>query len=130
VRLFTRGWDILHSRVLPVPSPERSLVTTITDGARQIDVASLALPPARNAWGKPAKNRQAVVFADWAEQRTLPTIFGIDGNTPEIDHPEHAASKFFQANEPWFLGPPPSDHEEDPQDDRAVHDLRTHSGRG
>jgi hypothetical protein len=61
--------------------PERTLVADATVGGHRVLAASLHCPNGSN-WG----NDKAVWFhevANWLCEQTLPTIFGIDANTPK-----------------------------------------------
>jgi exonuclease III len=61
--------------------PERTLVADATVGGHRVVVASLHCPNGSN-WG----NDKAVWFhevANWLREQTVPTVFGIDANTPK-----------------------------------------------
>jgi endonuclease/exonuclease/phosphatase family metal-dependent hydrolase len=98
-------WSLSGARVLDVPSPERALHAVAAAGTQSIVVASMALPPASSrAWGPAAKVAQAEAIATWLAETGVPTIVGIDANTPKVDHPELARSVWWNAGEERLLG--------------------------
>lgn len=94
-----------------VPSPERTLVGTASNGDVTLCVASLGAPPGAS-WGRGGKCRQMERIAAWLRDRELPTVVGIDANTPKTDRPELADTEWWHDREAVLLGV-----------DRA-HDLR------
>ncbi|MDX1620324.1 MAG: hypothetical protein R3320_05000 [Nitriliruptorales bacterium] len=100
-----------HGSLRDVPSPERTLVGVMRRHSVQISVASLALPPGVS-WGRAGKCRQAERIAAWLRDRALPTLVGIDANTPKWDRPELEDTEWWHDREAVLLGV-----------DRA-HDLR------
>lgn len=94
-----------------VPSAERTLVGTATLGDRAIGIASLAVPPGVG-WGRAGKCRQAERIAAWLRDREMPTIVGIDANTPRFERPRLEDTVWWHDREAVLLGA-----------DRA-HDLR------
>jgi endonuclease/exonuclease/phosphatase family metal-dependent hydrolase len=106
------GWRVTDSGTIPdVPSPERTISAVVDRGTAQIAVASLALPPGV-AWGDAGKGRQADRIATWLAARDLPTVVGIDANTPRWDRPELEDCVWWNEQEPLLLG------------DGRRHDLR------
>jgi endonuclease/exonuclease/phosphatase family metal-dependent hydrolase len=98
------GWGLTDSGPVPdVPSPERTITSVIARGAARIVVASLALPPGV-AWGDAGKGRQADRIASWLAARELPTIVGIDANTPRWDRPQLEDCVWWNPQEPLLLG--------------------------
>lgn len=93
---------IISARPLEVPCPERTLAATVDIDGFRITAASLALPPGVT-WG-PAKPRQALLLARWLAERAGPVIFGIDANTPRIEHPDLAQNIWWHDDEARLLG--------------------------
>ena len=83
--LVRRPFELRDAAVLrDVPSPERTLVGTVTVEEVAITVASLAVPPGVS-WGDAGKGRQAARYAAWLRDRTRPTVVGMDANSPKWD---------------------------------------------
>ena len=76
-----------------VPFPERTIVCDFGDWI----ACSFHAPPGVS-WGI-LKPRQAVVIANWLKQVKKPIWFGIDANTPDIDHPN-----FDKTRTHWHTG--------------------------
>lgn len=91
-------YRLADPRVLNVPSPERTLATTVDGPTGRFTAASLALPPGVS-WGQ-AKPRQALLIADWLQSIRGPVIFGIDANTPRGEVHRRNAEPFWEAE--WF----------------------------
>lgn len=76
-----------------VPFPERTIVCDFGDWI----ACSFHAPPGVS-WGI-SKPRQAVAIANWLRDINKPIWFGIDANTPEIDHPN-----FDKTRTHWHTG--------------------------
>jgi hypothetical protein len=106
------GWRLTDTGPVPdVPSPERTATATIERDGLRCEAASLALPPGVG-WGDAGKGRQADRLACWLGDRHLPTVVGIDANTPREDRPRLSECVWWNEDEPLLLGA------------ERVHDLR------
>ena len=89
-----KGPPPIHSFVFEdVPFPERTMVCDFGDWM----ACSFHAPPGVS-WGI-LKPRQAVAIANWLQKVKKPIWFGIDANTPEIDHPN-----FDETRTHWHTG--------------------------
>jgi len=89
-----KGPPPIHSFVFEdVPFPERTMVCDFGDWM----ACSFHAPPGVS-WGI-LKPRQAVAIANWLQKVKKPIWFGIDANTPEIDHPN-----FDETHTHWHTG--------------------------
>jgi endonuclease/exonuclease/phosphatase family metal-dependent hydrolase len=94
---------LVEPAVLDLPSPKRTLVARVTGGQRDVMVASLALPPGVE-WGGERKVEQAQAIAGWLRRRELPTVIGIDANTPKWDRLELSDTEWWYPGEAVLLG--------------------------
>jgi exonuclease III len=85
-----------------MPIAERALVGSLSFGIAVIDVCAFHAPPGVN-WGK-AKSEAYVALSKWMENRSGPAILGMDGNSPKVDHPDHARTEFWRESEDKVLG--------------------------
>lgn len=84
------------------PLPERNLVVDIKYGEKEFTACSL-----HSLTGVSYKRAKIVNFltlADWLEHRNKPLVFGIDANTPEVDHPDLRKSEWWWKEEPILFG--------------------------
>ncbi len=102
--LVRRPFALHDAAVLrDVPSPERTLVGTVTVEEVAITVASLAVPPGVS-WGDAGKGRQAARYAAWLRDRTRPTVVGMDANSPKWDRWDLADTEFWNDREATLHG--------------------------
>jgi hypothetical protein len=84
-----------------MPVAERALVGRVMVGEHAIDVCGFHAPPGVN-WGN-VKGEAYAALATWLVSRSGPTVLGIDGNSPKVDHPDHSQSEFWRPNEDLVL---------------------------
>jgi hypothetical protein len=85
-----------------MPIAERALVGQVQTGQHLLDVCSFHAPPGVN-WGD-VKSTAYSALAEWLVDRSGPTALGMDGNSPKVDHPDHAKSIFWRDHEDSVLG--------------------------
>lgn len=96
-----------------VPFPERTMVCDFGDWI----ACSFHAPPGVS-WGI-LKPRQAVAIANWLKEIKKPVWFGMDANTPDIDHPN-----FDKTRSHWHTGRPRLEGE--PGDDVLIASTKIH----
>lgn len=90
------------SLIAGTPLPERNLVVDVKAGDKEFIACSL-----HSLTGVSYKRAKVVNFltiADWLDRRRKPMVFGIDANTPDIDHPNLAQSKWWWKEESILFG--------------------------
>lgn len=100
------------STLSDVPSRERTLTAEVVlPTGRELVVASLASPPGVS-WGTAGKGRQVTRVAAWLQERSKPTIVGMDANAPKFERLDPAETEWWNADEPLLFG------------EERTHDLR------
>lgn len=71
-------------------APERSLIATLGDGHLLLTVGSFhqVAGADRKKWGPAKKAQTFAAIAAWAADQAGATLFGIDANSPKVDHPD------------------------------------------
>jgi endonuclease/exonuclease/phosphatase family metal-dependent hydrolase len=98
------------SRLPKIAFPERSLVALLRVERRLLTTCSFHVPPGAN-WGE-TKPQTMRAIAQWLADQSPPLIFGIDANSPKIDHPQISRNEWWWEGESSLLG------------DRPLHQLR------
>lgn len=84
-----------------MPVAERALVGRVIVAGQAVDVCGFHAPPGVN-WGN-VKSEAYAALESWLVNRSGPTILGMDGNSPRVDHPDHSKSEFWRPNEDTVL---------------------------
>lgn len=108
------------------PLPERSLAVRLALGPRELWACSFhALTGSGFGHAKPVMFR---ALTRWLEARWLPCVFGIDRNTPKVDHPELSKCEWWwpgEEQEPLMFGEAaPHECEDALRKHLAAHPLR------
>ena len=71
-------------------APERTLVVRLDTGTQPLTVASFHQVAGSDAlkWGRAKKRQTFEAIASWAAVHGRFTVFGIDANSPKVDHPD------------------------------------------
>lgn len=85
-----------------VALPERFLIANISIVGDGITVCSFHIP-CGSTW-KTGKSAAFRAITQWAAQQTMPTVVGIDANSPKVDHPIHEHNVWWRGGEADFLG--------------------------
>lgn len=86
-----------------LPLPERSLVGTFRLNGTEFVAASLhSLTGVGYGAAKTAAFR---TITDWLVDEDRPILFGIDANTPEVDHPNHKSTEYWKQGASILFGP-------------------------
>jgi endonuclease/exonuclease/phosphatase family metal-dependent hydrolase len=85
-----------------LPAPERSLIATVrAEAGRGFQVGSFHAPPGAT-WHE-AKPETFRLIARFLAEQEGPVVFGMDANSPKVDHPDFSKSRWY-VNDPR---PPP-----------------------
>ena len=86
-----------------LPLPERSLAGVFRVNGTEFVAASFhSLTGVGFGAAKAAAFR---TIADWLVAEQRPTLFGIDANTPKVDHPEHESTEYWKQGASILFGP-------------------------
>ena len=97
---------LLESKLLEnLDFPERTLIAEVELESEGFTFCSFHIPPGAS-W-KEIKPETMKKISLWLTERKNKTIFGIDANTPEIDHPLYRKNKWWWPEEPVLMGPEP-----------------------
>lgn len=102
--LFGTGlFKPISSQVMKnVPFPEQTMISRLESPAGLITACSFHIP--NGSRHKDKKRVTGRVIAEWLAQQKLKTIFGIDANSPAVDHPDVSKSVLYENDAPELLG--------------------------
>jgi hypothetical protein len=102
----TRRFACVDTALVPgLRFPERTLVATLQAPGHRFRACAFHIPPGAS-WGR-VKPQTVKSIAEWLATQPAPLVFGIDANTPKVDHPDIARNQWWWADEPLLLGPAP-----------------------
>jgi exonuclease III len=84
------------------PIPERTLIADIETPVGFIKAGSFHAPPGVT-WGQ-VKPQTFLAIAKWLGTQNRNVIFGMDANTPKVDHPDQEKNVWWWKEEPVLLG--------------------------
>jgi hypothetical protein len=84
---------------------ERALMLEAIFSGAHLTVCSFHIPPGAS-WGK-EKTKAGDAIADWVSTQQGNLIFGIDANSPRIDHPDPKLSELWRLDSRKLLGTTP-----------------------
>ncbi|HEY7347289.1 MAG TPA: endonuclease/exonuclease/phosphatase family protein [Ktedonobacterales bacterium] len=84
------------------PFPERTLAAHLESAAGPLTACSFHAPPGVN-WGE-LKPQTFRAIAAWLARQEQALIFGMDANTPEVDHPDIDQNRWWYKDEAILLG--------------------------
>jgi hypothetical protein len=89
-----------------VQLPERTLLALLETPFGPLTACSFHAPPGVN-WGE-VKPKTFVRIAQWLAMQPQRVIFGMDANTPKLDHPDSSKVEWWWQDEAVLLGAAPA----------------------
>ncbi len=97
---------LVESRLLEnLVFSERTLIAEVELDSEVFTFCSFHIPP-RASW-KEIKPETMKKISSWLTGQKNKTIFGIDANTPKLDHPRYRRNKWWWKDEPILMGSQP-----------------------